>query len=180
MEFGLGASKEKTDGNLIKKARQYAIDRHGDQLYGDQPYYVHLDEVAKIASNYGDDATVIAYLHDVIEDTDTTVVEIDKKFGYFISQCVQIVTDEIGVNRKERKRKTYNKMALVSGDLELALIVKAADRLANLRACVMQNNMGLLKMYRSEHLIFKKSVYRPYLCEALWQEIDNIMEGAAD
>ena len=88
-----------------------------------------------------------------------------------------VVTDEPGTNRKGRKAKTYEKMASVSGELELALIVKAAVRLANFRACVAQNNSGLLSMYKNEHPIFKQSVYRPSLCEPLWQEIERIVNA---
>ena len=162
---------------MKEKARTFAIERHGDQKYGAEPYSLHLDEVAKIASEYGNDAVVIAYLHDVVEDTSTTLEEIESHFGLQISQCVGILTDEPGANRKERKSKTYNKMANVTGELELALIVKAADRLANLRACVAQKNIRLLEMYKKEHPIFKKSVYRANLCEPLWQEMQGIVNA---
>jgi guanosine-3',5'-bis(diphosphate) 3'-pyrophosphohydrolase len=161
--------------NMKKQAREFAIKRHGEQKYGEHPYFVHLDDVAKIASEYGDHATVVAYLHDVVEDTDTTLEEIESLFGTLTSQCVAILTDEPGSNRKERKSKTYAKMAKVSGELELALIVKTADRLANFRACVVQANQRLLTMYKNEHLLFKQSVYRPNLCEPLWKEIEGIV-----
>lgn len=162
---------------MKEQARDFAIKCHGDQKYGEHPYSIHLDEVAEIASAYGDDATVVAYLHDVVEDTDTTLEEIESLFGTLTSKCVAILTDEPGSNSKERKAKTYEKMARVSGELELALIVKAADRLANLRACVAQANAGLLNTYKKEHPVFKQSVYRPNLCEPLWQEIEGIVNA---
>ncbi len=162
---------------MKEKAREFAIERHGKQKYGDSPYSVHLDEVASIASEFGDAAAIIAYLHDVVEDTDTTILEIESLFGALVSQCVAILTDEPGSNRKERKAKTYEKMSKVSGELELALIVKAADRLANFRACVAQKNNSLLSMYKREHPVFKEAVYRSNLCESIWQEMEGIVNA---
>lgn len=157
-------------------ARKFALERHGNQKYGKLPYSAHLDEVAEISSPYGSKATVIAYLHDVVEDTETTLVEINAVFGQFISDRVSILTDESGANRKERKLKTYEKMSAVTGREELALLVKAADRLANLRAPNAQNN-NMLTLYKSEHAIFKESVYRRNLCEPIWDEIEQIING---
>jgi len=162
---------------MIEKARQFAIEHHGNQKYGDQPYVVHLDEVAEIAADFGEDAIVIAYLHDVVEDTQATLDDIECLFGRFISDCVAIVTDETGRNRAERKPKTYRKMSQVSGELELALIVKAADRLANLRTCVAQDNHRLFKIYKNEHPTFRRSAYRANLCNELWIEIENLIQA---
>jgi (p)ppGpp synthase/HD superfamily hydrolase len=57
------------------KAREFAIKAHGEQKYGEFPYSVHLDEVATIAKPYGESAEIVAYLHDVIEDTSVTKKE---------------------------------------------------------------------------------------------------------
>lgn len=157
------------------KARAFAIERHGDQKYGEHPYSVHLDEVADIASVFGQDAITVAYLHDVVEDTHTTLDEIESEFGPLIRDYVAILTDEPGDSRKERKAKTYGKMAKVSERLKLALIVKAADRLANLKTCLAQNNQGILKMYREEHPMFYRAAYRPNLCDSLWNQMNAIV-----
>jgi len=160
---------------LHERARSFAIEAHGDQRYGEKPYVVHLDAVAALASPYGDDAAAIAYLHDTGEDTATTLDEIEREFGPRIAACVALVTDEPGSNRKERKAKTYAKLAGVSGRNEVALVVKAADRLANVRACVHDRNRGLWEMYRREHRVFRESVYRSSLCEPLWAELDVLL-----
>ena len=162
---------------MKEKARSFAIASHGDQMYGHHGYYVHLDAVAKIAIKYGENAVVISYLHDVVEDTDVSVEDIEKSFGKPIADCVAIVTDEPGKDRKERKTKTYAKMAKVTGDLELALIVKAADRLANITACQSEGNLALLQMYKEEHQMFRSSVYRESLCDDIWIEIEQIIKA---
>ena len=159
------------------KARNFAIKAHGGQKYGEFPYSVHLDDVAKIASEYGETAQVVAYLHDVVEDTEVTPKEIEHAFGGLVSRCVCILSDEPGESRKIRKAATYQKMARISGPEEIALLVKAADRLANMRACVRSENEGFLDMYRAEHKVFRDSAYRPNLCEDIWIEIEKIQNA---
>jgi len=120
---------------------------------------------------------VVAYLHDVVEDTEVTVEQVSAEFGELVASCVAILSDEPGQDRKDRKAKTYKKMAAVSGEQELALIVKALDRLANVRACVLDNHERLLAVYKTEHSVFKQSVYRAGLCESLWDELNRIIES---
>lgn len=155
-------------------AREFAIEAHGDQMYGEFPYSVHLDEVANIAKAYGDVAETVAYLHDVIEDTSVSAKEIESAFGSRVSRCVQVLSDEPGDTRTIRKSATYKKMAAVQGDECVALLVKAADRLANMRACLRNDNRRLLKMYRSEYTVFRRSAYRAELCEEIWSELEAL------
>jgi (p)ppGpp synthase/HD superfamily hydrolase len=157
------------------EARAFAIAVHGGQLYGKHPYVFHLDQVADIASHYGPEAEVLAYLHDTVEDTSATLDEVRERFGSFIADCVALLTDQPGGNRKERKSKTYAKLAQVHDERQLALIVKAADRLANVRACVVDGNERLLGVYRGEHEAFKQAAYRPGLCDELWDELDQVL-----
>lgn len=162
---------------MRSKARNFALDAHGDQKYGDLPYSVHLDEVANIVKPYGETAEMVAYLHDVVEDTNVTVKEIGAIFGDLISECVQILSDEPGETRKIRKSATYKKMAKVEGDQCLALLVKAADRLANMRACIRIEDERLLNLYKSEYEVFRNSVYRPNLCDEIWVELEAIQNA---
>ncbi|MFT3857476.1 MAG: hypothetical protein QM742_08265 [Aquabacterium sp.] len=111
-----------------------------------------------------------------MEDTWVTLDEVRTRFGDLVADCVALLTDEPGANRKERKAKTYAKLAQVHGALELALIVKAADRLANVRACIEDGNQRLLEVYRSEHPTFKQAAYRARLCDELWSELDAALK----
>lgn len=160
-------------------AREFAIGFHGDQKYGTRPYSFHLDAVAGIAEPYGDLARTVAYLHDTVEDTACTLEEIRGRFGDLAARCVAILTDEPGESRKVRKDKTYAKMAGVSGDETTALVVKAADRLANLRASIGDDDTRLIGIYRSEHPAFRKAAFRPGLCDDLWAELDRLAEELA-
>lgn len=161
----------------IMKARDFAVAAHGDQKYGDQPYIKHLDAVVELLAPFGEQAQIIGYLHDVVEDTDVSLDAIRNQFGDSVAQCVALVTDEHGANRRERKAKTNAKLAKVTGDNALALIVKAADRLANLQASARGGADSKLGMYRKEHADFRQAAYRPRLCDEMWQEMESILAG---
>jgi hypothetical protein len=159
----------------VSRAREFAVAAHGDQLYGDKPYAVHLDAVAELLAPNGELAQVIGYLHDVVEDTAVSLDGVRREFGDMVAACVALVTDEPGANRRERKAKTNAKLAAVSGKDVLALVVKAADRLANLRASVSGGSESKLGMYRREQPAFRAAAYRPGLCDELWREMDRIL-----
>lgn len=163
----------------MKKARTFALNAHGDQKYGERPYSFHLDAVANLLQPFGKTAVTIGFLHDVVEDTEVTVEQIQREFGDLVSKGVALLSDEAGANRKERKTKTYEKLAKVSGELEVALTVKVADRLANVRACVVDGKSDLLKVYKSEHKAFRLAAFRTASCDALWLELNSMLEGLA-
>lgn len=163
----------------VSDARTYAITMHGTQRYGAHPYSHHLDAVAAVLAPFGEEAQVIGYLHDVVEDTEATVADVRARFGDRVADCVDLLTDEPGATRKERKFRTYAKLAQVTGPLELALLVKVADRLCNVRACVADGSRALWTVYQGEHAVFKASAFRPGLCDALWSELDALLADGA-
>ncbi|MDO3380524.1 HD domain-containing protein [Geoalkalibacter halelectricus] len=156
-------------------ARAFAIAAHGSQRYGEHPYAVHLDAVAELLAPFGKDAVRVGYLHDVVEDTEIALDQVRAEFGDVVAHCVALLTDESGEDRKERKAKTYAKLARVGPELALALTVKAADRLANVRACIADGKVELLAVYRSEHPTFRGAAYRPGRCDRLWRELDLLL-----
>lgn len=160
---------------LVDDARAFAVRAHGEQLYGAQPYAVHLDAVAELVEPFGETAQVVAYLHDAVEDTQLSLEDVRAKFGELVAECVGLLTDAPGANRKERKAKTYARLASVSGQAELALIVKAADRLANVRACVREGSAGLWRMYQGEHEAFRAAAYRAGQCDDIWLELERLL-----
>lgn len=145
----------------VGRAAEMARKAHGDQRYGlgyKNYFEAHVLEVASICEPFGDDAVIAALLHDVVEDTKITAAEIEARFGAQIAGYVALLTDSPGKNRKERKAATYARLE-ASEDL-VPLVVKAADRLANIRACVNTANLGLFEMYRAEHPAFVSAVWR--------------------
>ncbi|MBA1444993.1 MAG: HD domain-containing protein [Chromatiales bacterium] len=162
---------------LLQRARAFAVEAHGAQRYGDKPYIYHLDQVVGLVESYGNDAQIIGYLHDVVEDTPVNRLEVAEVFGHFVGACVEIVTDEPGRTRGERKRKTNQKMRRVSGSHELALVVKAADRLANVTVCLTEQDSTRLDMYLREQAVFRSAVYRKGLCDEIWSRLNECLRG---
>lgn len=178
--------------NFIKAivdTREFAVRAHGSQRYGEHHYVVHLDEVADlvlgehIASSGADrlwflpqDSVYTAYLHDVLEDTLVSKEELVARFGADVAVCVDGLTDPPGVNRRERKELLHERLSrldpCVSND-RVILVVKASDRLANLRRSCSESP-SLLRMYRAEAEAFRAAAFRPGLCDSLWAEIDRI------
>jgi len=161
--------------DAVARARVFAVAAHGEQRYGDQPYSVHLDAVVEILAPFGEEAQTVGYLHDVAEDTPVSLEMLRTEFGERAAKLVSLVTDEPGANRRERKARSNAKLAAVAEEDSLALVVKAADRLANLRASAAGGVDSKLGMYRREHPDFRQAAFRPGLCDDLWREIEAII-----
>ena len=169
--------------------RDFAIEAHGDQKYGDKPYAYHLDDVVAVLHEFGfrDEAhTAAGYLHDVIEDTDVTAGDIAVLFGEVVAAAVAFCTDEPGPNRKTRKAATYERCErALDGDERGAVVgsvVKLADRIANLREAH-RTGSSLLSMYRREHVYFACTYYytpgdggaEPWDTSSMWAEYDRLI-----
>ncbi len=178
--------------DLVSEARDFALRAHGNQFYGSEPYSVHLDAVAGVLREFGHDsaqALVGAYLHDVLEDTDASVRDIEEQFGADALSIVAFCTDDLGANRRERKAATYSRMRRVLDEdvrlhgvlpawLRDAVHVKVADRIANLRACLTSANTSLLVMYRREARDFREALYVAGICDSLWVEYDRLVSAS--
>jgi len=165
---------------FAQKARIFAIEAHGGQQYGDKPYAFHLDDVAGILHDfgYGPLMRALGYTHDVGEDTGKTPQEIEASLSLYVAQGVAILSDEPGENRRERKIKTYTKMATVEGALLAALIAKLADRYGNIRHSLTNGNKKQLKMYAKEQPAFAAAVFREGVAEDLQEAITMALEEA--
>lgn len=132
----------------IQEAREFALEWHAGQMWGDQPYIDHLDEVAELLAIRGAEVwqIVAAYLHDIIEDPKCPELEILARFGAKVLHWVLMVTG-YGANRKERQLNIVWKL---QRDATRAILLKLADRLSNVRKCVRDGNVKLLKMYRKD------------------------------
>lgn len=139
--------RQVSDGQKLRqRAMQVACKAHEGQRYGDLPYRFHLQEVvSSLPESASDEIVAAAWLHDAVEDTDLTLDEVRDTFGGHVARIVDFVTDSPGENRRERKRKTNER--LMRAPVE-ARTVKLADRIANMKASI--ENPGLAKMYRRE------------------------------
>ena len=127
------------DLDLLALAFQYSKEKHaGQKRRSGADYITHCVEVAKILSEIHLDTVSIAasLLHDVVEDTGTSVEEIRQEFGSEIATIVDGLTKisrvEIG-SLAERQVETYRKLLLSMARDARVIIVKLADRLHNMR-----------------------------------------------
>ena len=178
MEPTMVSEKSAPGEDLVSKARAFAVRVHGEQKYGDFPYVFHLDQVVRLLKDYGEVAQVVGYLHDTVEDTSATLRDVEREFGEFVAECVALVSDAPGKDRQTRKAKTYARLAQVKGPAELALTVKAADRLANVRMCLKEHNQVLWEVYQREQPVFFRSAYRSGLCDEFWDELQQLLRGS--
>jgi guanosine-3',5'-bis(diphosphate) 3'-pyrophosphohydrolase len=123
---------------LIRKAYEFSDRAHAGQLRetGD-PYIEHCLEVAFILAEQHMDSTTIAagLLHDVVEDTQVTIEEIQKEFGDEIAHMVNGLTKLSGLTYKSTSEKQvdyFRKMILSMSEDIRVIIIKLADRLHNM------------------------------------------------
>ena len=125
------------DNALVKKATEYAAEQHLGQTRKDEantPYINHPIALANLLTNYAGitdtDVIVAALLHDTVEDTSTTVEDIEELFGTKIRDIVIEVTDDKSLPSPERKRLQIEHAAKISYEAKL---VKLADKICNLQ-----------------------------------------------
>lgn len=110
------------------KAFIFSRVKHQGQLDDDGLDYFssHIEQVVRIIQNVTEDQDIIsaAYLHDTIEDTDTTYEELVKEFGETVANLVMEVTHE---GKKDSKGFYFPRLQSKN-----AILIKFADRLSNL------------------------------------------------
>ncbi|MBO7697679.1 MAG: HD domain-containing protein, partial [Erysipelotrichaceae bacterium] len=124
---------------LIKKAYDYAYDKHKDQKRkSGEPYFVHVLNVAyELAKLQVDPNTICAgLLHDVMEDCDVTKEEFIEEFGEEIYEIVEAVTKISNLkftDEKEYQATNHRKILIAMAKDVRVILVKLVDRLHNLR-----------------------------------------------
>ncbi len=124
---------------LIRKAYDYAYDKHKDQKRSSgEPYFVHVLNVAyELAKLEVDPNTIAAgLLHDVIEDCDVTKEEFIQEFGEEIYDIVEAVTKISNLkftDEKEYQAVNHRKILIAMAKDVRVILVKLVDRLHNMR-----------------------------------------------
>ena len=127
------------DKALIRKAFKLAYEAHkGMRRKSGEPYILHPLRVAKIVSQemgLGAKSITSALLHDVVEDTDYTLEDIENHFGQKIASIIDGLTKISGVfdNNSSLQAENFRKMLLTLSDDVRVILIKIADRLHNMR-----------------------------------------------
>lgn len=134
----------------FNKAFAYAVEKHSKQLRKGTkvPYIVHIYEVAQYLKeeNAEEDAIIAGILHDVVEDTNTSIDEIKEIFGENIANLVECETEDKSL--PYLVRKSLHMKHLSSCD-EKTKLINCADKLSNLRSIYLD-----LKYYKDD--VWKK------------------------
>ncbi|MDB5009925.1 MAG: relA, partial [Mucilaginibacter sp.] len=138
----LRASKstlQKGDKRMIRKAFDMALESHKDmRRKSGEPYIYHPIAVAQIAAEeigLGTTSIVCALLHDVVEDTDLTLDDIEREFGKKVAKIIDGLTKISGVfdTNSSLQAENFRKMLLTLADDVRVILIKLADRLHNMR-----------------------------------------------
>ncbi|MEE0511152.1 MAG: bifunctional (p)ppGpp synthetase/guanosine-3',5'-bis(diphosphate) 3'-pyrophosphohydrolase [Peptococcaceae bacterium] len=133
------------DTVLIEEAYEFAREMHdGQYRKSGEPYIIHPVNVAIILADLGMDDNAIAagLLHDVVEDTDCSSLDLERKFNKEVAFLVEGVTklDKIQCHSKEeRQLESYRKMFVAMAQDIRVIIIKLADRLHNMRTMSFQS-----------------------------------------
>ncbi|MBQ8486976.1 MAG: HD domain-containing protein [Prevotella sp.] len=129
------------DTTLLDRAIVFAVRAHaGTERRGKGfPYIVHPMEAVEIVATMTNDQELLAaaVLHDVVEDTDTTVDDLRREFGDRIASLVEAESDHMGPGEsgaaswRARKQAAVDRLARASRD---AKVVALGDKLSNMRA----------------------------------------------
>ena len=133
-------SKHRKKVEIITKAFNFARQAHkGVRRRSGEPYILHPIAVARIACveiGLGSTSICSALLHDVVEDTDYTVEDIENLFGPKIAQIVDGLTKISGGifgDRASAQAENFKKLLLTMNDDIRVILIKIADRLHNMR-----------------------------------------------
>lgn len=130
---------KKGDKRMIRMAFDMAVESHKDmRRKSGEPYIYHPIAVAQIAAEeigLGTTSIVCALLHDVVEDTDITLEDIEREFGKKVAKIIDGLTKISGVfdANSSIQAENFRKMLLTLADDVRVILIKLADRLHNMR-----------------------------------------------
>lgn len=139
------------DSKLIRKAFNTALEAHsGTRRKSGEPYIFHPIAVAKICVDeigLGTTSIISALLHDVVEDTEWTIKDIERDFGRKIARIIDGLTKISGVfeHGSSQQAENFRKMLLTLSEDVRVILVKLADRLHNMRTL---DSMPVNKQYK--------------------------------
>ena len=172
------------DGEMLERAFLFGEAAHAPQKRANgEPYFVHPIAVANLLADLRlDDATIVtALLHDVVEDTDATLVTVAEEFGNEVADLVAGVTklseierrDQVLNTREQAQAENFRKLILAVAQDARVLLVKLADRLHNMRT------LGNLSDERRERIARETmEVYAPLAgrmgMQAMREELEDL------
>lgn len=135
----LSPSMTKTNKELVRKAYNFALKAHGNERRkSGEPYILHPISVAKIVTEeigLGTKSIISALLHDVVEDTEYSLDDIEREFGIKIRIIIDGLTKIKGAfdSNSSLQSSTFRKLLVTLSEDVRVILIKLADRLHNMR-----------------------------------------------
>jgi GTP pyrophosphokinase len=165
----------KADTALIERAAQFSYQAHKDQLRkSGRPYFEHALAAAEIlaALRLDPDSIAAGFLHDVAEDTGTTLEEVAQEFGPTIAGLVDGVTKLSGLGFdtfEERQAEDFRKMIFSMIKDVRVILIKFADRLHNMRTLQYLPERTQERVARETRDIYAPLAHRLGLAKVRWE-----------
>lgn len=154
------------DSLTIRKAFDMSLNAHKDmRRKSGEPYIYHPLAVAQIAIEeigLGTTSIVAALLHDVVEDTDIELQDIEREFGPKVSQIIDGLTKISGVfeHGSSQQAENFRKMILTLSDDVRVILIKLADRLHNMRTLSSMSREKQLKISSETMYLYAPLAHR--------------------
>ncbi|MFI3248380.1 MAG: RelA/SpoT family protein [Rikenellaceae bacterium] len=158
--------RTEVDWDMVRRAFFLAKEAHsGVRRRSGEPYLLHPIAVAQIVVDeigLGVKAVVASLLHDVVEDTDYTVDDMERIFGAKIANMVDGLTKMSGVFNAERSEQAeyFRKVLLTLSDDVRVILIKIADRLHNMRTLGSMPHSKQIKITSETIYLFAPLAYR--------------------
>ncbi len=159
--------KTEKDKQLVRKAFDVAVEAHKDmRRRTGEPYIYHPLDVAHIAAEdigLGTTSIVCALLHDVVEDTDYTIKDIEGLFGEKVAKIIDGLTkieDIFDYSTSSLQAENFKKMLLTLSDDVRAILIKLADRLHNMRTLDAMPLEKQMKICSETRFLYAPLAYR--------------------
>lgn len=155
------------DKKSIRKAFEFALDAHNQQRRKTgEPYIYHPIAVAKIVAyeiGLGTTSIVSALLHDVVEDTDYTLEDIEREFGEKVARIVNGLTKISRLSKEQDvsiQAENFRKMILTLHNDVRVILIKIADRLHNMQTMDAMPDYKQLKIASETLYIYAPLAHR--------------------
>ncbi len=159
--------KDEGDSRMVRQAFNLAVDAHKDmRRRSKEPYVYHPLEVATIcAKDMRLDATsiVCALLHDVVEDTEVTIDDIEQMFNPQIAKIISGLTKIKGIfddGTRSIQAEYFKRMILALAEDMRVILIKLADRLHNMRTLGHLSREKQLRIASETHILYAPLAYK--------------------
>lgn len=174
-ENTLATERKSADADLICRAFEFAHQLHkGQYRKSGEPYICHPVAVAGILRDLGGSPAMIAagFLHDVVEDTDVTIEEIEELFGQEVRRLVEGVTKLSRFDfqtKTESQAENFRRMFLAMAQDIRVIVVKLADRLHNMRTLQVMSEESRRRSAQETRDIFAPLANRLGIWRLKWE-----------